>query len=195
MLSSIHPLGERARNGTWWKTVSAFTLAAVAAGSLIGAGLGLVGETFLGDLGATDRTTWTAVAFLVAGSLDVLGVGLPGPTRQVNEHWIGYYRDWVYGTAFGAQLGIGVATYVVSWGVYATLTAELLTGSMMASAVVGMIFGFGRSLSLLLAARIDRPSRLVSFHHRMAQIGPSLGRVSAWAIAGLGAVTILAVVV
>lgn len=195
MLSSIHPLGERARSGRWGITVSAFTVASLAAGSLVGAGLGLIGAVLLSDLSSTTRITGTAMVFVVAGVFDIVGVRTPGPTRQVNEHWIGYYRGWVYGAAFGSQLGAGFFTYVVSWGVYATLAAELLTGSMTAGAVVGMFFGFGRSITLLLAGRIDRPSRLASFHRRMATIGPHLRRLSALAIACLGVGAILGVMV
>jgi sulfite exporter TauE/SafE len=193
MLSSIHPLGERARNGRWGITVSAFTLASLAAGALVGGGLGVVGAALPGDMSATTRITGTAIVFVVAGVLDMVEVRTPGPTRQVNEHWIGYYRGWVYGAAFGAQLGAGVLTYVVSWGVFATLAAELLTGSVTAGALVGMFFGFGRSITLLLAGRIDRPSKLASFHRRMAALGPHLRRLSALAIACLGVVAILGV--
>lgn len=185
MLSSIHPLGERARKNRWGTTVTAFTLGAITAGAVVGAGLGFIGGALFG---APDTTPiiWISAILLTAGSLDIVGLKPPGPARQVNEHWIGHYRGWVYGAAYGAQLGSGVSTYVVSWAVWATLAAELNMGSITAGALLGSVFGFGRSLPLLLTVRIDRPSRLTAFHRVMARIGPTLTRSSAWAIACLG---------
>jgi hypothetical protein len=191
MLSSIHPLGERARKNRWWLTVTGFTLGAMAAGAGTGAALGIAGDVLFGPWVDATQITWISAVLLAAGSLDIVGLKPPGPARQVNEHWIGHYRGWVYGAAFGAQLGSGVSTYVVSWAVYATLAAEFLMGSMMAGAFVGLIFGFGRSLALFLTVTIDRPSRLTAFHRRMARIAPKLTRSSAWAIACLGMVAVL----
>ena len=71
----------------------------------------------------------------LAGILDLAGVAPPGPERQVNERWIDTYRGTVYGFGFGAQLGAGLATFVVSWGVYAVLAGELLSGSAIGGAM------------------------------------------------------------
>ena len=100
------------------------------------------------------------------------GSRLPGPS-------VGHYRGWVYGGAFGAQLGAGLATYVVTWLVYATFLSEALTASPLAGALVGATFGFGRSIALLLAVVIDRPSRLGAFHRRMADLGVVVHRIAA----------------
>lgn len=181
MLSSIHPLGERARNNRWALTTTAFLLGAVGSAAAAGGALG-----HLGGLVTTswDRSTLlflTGATAMAAGVLDLLTTA-PGPKRQVNETWIGQYRGWVYGGAFGAQLGLGVATYVVTWLVFATLIAELLTASAWAGAVVGAVFGIGRSLALIMAAWVDRPSRLTSFHRVMDRMGPP-ARVAAGSLA------------
>lgn len=191
MLSSIHPLGERARNNRWWITAAAFTIGAVAAGGVVGGLLGAGGAVVFGAGPESLRLALTAGAAVAAGFLDMARVEPIGPTRQVNEHWIGHYRGWVYGGAFGLQLGAGVATYVVSWGVYATFVSEVLSGDPWRGAVIGAVFGMGRSLALLLAVRIDRPSRLSSFHRRMAELGPPLRRWAASATAALGTVAIV----
>lgn len=158
MLSSIHPLGERTRQNRWGITVTAFTVGAVGTAAGLGALLGWAGSALV------DFTPGSTVAIgviaLGAGTLDATRVPAPGPKRQVNEHWIGTYRGWIYGGAFGVQLGAGLTTYVVTWGVYATLMVELLSGSALAGAVVGGVFGLGRSVGLLLAGRIDRASVL-----------------------------------
>ena len=191
MLSSIHPLGERARNNRWSITVSFFTLGSIVSGAAVGGVLGLVGRAFLTTLSPTTRLGITAGVVAVGGGLDLLRGKLWGSSRQVNENWIGHFRGWVYGGAFGAQLGTGVLTYVVTWGVYSTLAAELLTASAALGALVGAVFGLGRSLAVLLTAHVDRPSRLTSFHRRMADLGPVLHRSAALTSAGVGVLAIV----
>ena len=186
MLSSIHPLGERARHNRWGLTVGAFTVASTTTGAIVGAGLGWVGSLLVGSIEEASLLLGTAVLALTAGALDLARVRPPGPERQVNEAWIGHYRGWVYGGAFGAELGLGVMTYVVTWGVYATYGTQVLSASPWRGAVVGGVFGFGRSLALLVARRIDRPSILTDFHRRMADLGLPVRRGAALSLAVAG---------
>jgi len=188
MLSSIHPLGERGRHNNWIVTVGAFTIASTMVGTIVGGLLGQVGYAVGGAVGPGFLLVGTAVVAVAAGVLDMAGIRPPGSERQVNESWIGHYRGWVYGGGFGAQLGTGVMTYVVTCGVYATFTAALLTASPIGGALVGATFGFGRSIALLAAGRIDRPSRLTSFHQLMADLGGPIRRASATGTAAAGAV-------
>ncbi|MGA7282314.1 MAG: hypothetical protein WBZ40_11110 [Acidimicrobiia bacterium] len=186
MLSSIHPLGERARHNNWLLTVSAFTIGSAVIGALIGSVLGFIGSLAFGSVGTNALLELTAVAVLVTGVLDVARISPIGPQRQVNESWIGHYRGWVYGIAFGAELGAGVATFVVTWLVFAVFTAELLTAAPWQGAIIGAVFGFGRSLALWAAGWIDRPSRLTQFHEAMAGLGLPLHRVAAFGMALFG---------
>ncbi|HEX6302002.1 MAG TPA: hypothetical protein VF148_16215 [Acidimicrobiia bacterium] len=185
MLSSIHPLGERARHNRWALTVTAFTVGAVVSGSVVGLTLGAVGSAMLPP-GSSGLLIVTAAAALIAGALDMAGVKAPGPSRQVNETWIGTFRGWVYGGGFGLELGLGTVTYVVTWGVYATYFAALATASPTLGAVVGATFGLGRSLILWVAGYVDRPSRLTAFNRRLASAGPVIRKGSAVAFAVLG---------
>lgn len=193
MLSSIHPLGERGRHNRWVVTVTAFTVGAIVSATLVGALLGLLGEVLLGSVDATWALVIVGVAAVGAGALDLAGVSPPGLKRQVNEHWIGRYRGWIYGGGFGAQLGLGFITYIVTWTVLLTLIAELMTGSWTSGAAVGAVFGFGRSISVLLAGRIRRPSDLTSFHRIMARLGPRVRRVGASATSIAGVIAIVGV--
>lgn len=185
MLSSIHPLGERARQNRWALTVTSFTVGAVGSGALVGLALGALGSAAFRP-GSSGLLIATAVAVVASGVLDIAAVKAPGPARQVNETWIGAFRGWVYGGAFGIELGLGSLTYVVTWGVFAFYLAAFFTASPSAGAVVGATFGFGRSLGLWLAARVDRPSRLTSFNRRLADAGPVVRKTSAALLAGLG---------
>lgn len=193
MLSSIHPLGERTRNNTWWVTVTAFALGAMATAGVIGAGLGWLGGRALGGMPASAVLALSGGVVLAAGILDSSGVKVPGPTRQVNEHWIGGYRGWVYGGAFGIQLGAGVATYVVTWAVYATMALQFISASAVTGALIGVVFGAGRSVALLLAGRIDRSSRLTSFHSRMAAWGPPVRHAAGYGAMVIGVVSVAGV--
>lgn len=185
MLSSIHPLGERARHNRWWLTVTAFTLGAIVSGAGLGLVLGGVGSA-LPDIDPSWALMATAVAALMAGVADMSRIRPPGPRRQVNEHWIGAFRGWVYGGVFGLELGLGVMTYVVTWGVYATFGAALLTTSPLLGAAVGAVFGLGRSLSLWLTVFVDRPSRLTGFNRRLAEAGPKVRTAAAITLTLLG---------
>lgn len=192
MLSSIHPLGERTRHNRWIVTVSAFAVGAVGTAALVGGTLGWAGSMLPRmSTGMTLATMGVIVG--VAGLFDSLSLPVPGPKRQVNEHWIGSYRGWVYGGAFGVQLGAGLATYVVTWGVYATLALEIVSGSPLLGAAIGAVFGAGRSITLFVAGRIDRASRLSSFHRAMSGLGPKVNLASGYGALTLGTVTILAV--
>jgi hypothetical protein len=186
MLSSIHPLGERARHNRWAYTVTAFTVGAVASSSVAGLVLGFLGSVTV-PVGRSGLLVASAAAAVAAGALDLARVPAPGPSRQVNETWIGAFRGWVYGGGFGLELGLGVLTYVVTWGVYATFLTAMLTTSPMLGAIVGATFGLGRSISLWLAGYVDRPSRLTAFNRRLALAGPVVRTASAVMFAVLGA--------
>lgn len=180
MLSSIHPLGERSRNNRWWLTITAFTIGSTATAAAVGAALGWIGTPL-------PESPWVfALAAVAAGTLDLAAIKAPGPERQVNERWIGTFRGWVYGFGFGAQLGAGFATFVVTWGVYAVLVAEMLSGSAVGGAVIGVSFGLGRSLAPLASVVVDRPSRLTSFHIALARLARPVHLSSATAIVAAG---------
>lgn len=191
MLSSIHPLGERARHNRWGRTAAAFTLASIIAGGVIGAAIGGAGSLVLPRPSAVTAILLGGAA-VGAAALDLAGVAPPGPHRQVNERWIGFYRDWVYGGGFGLQLGSGLATYVVTWGVWVVVGAELLSASVASGAMIGMTFGLGRSLPILASSWIDRPSRLVSMSATFGRIAQPLWRAIAGATA-LAGVAVIAV--
>src|SRR6476620_8193848 len=159
MLSSISPLGERARNSRWWLTTTAYLVGSLAGGLAVG---GLAG-TLGGLLPEAVRTSrWTLVvvaAVLVVGLvLDLRNQrSVPSWRRQVDERWLTRYRGWVYGAGFGAQLGFGLVTIITSASTYAVVLLAALTGHLGAGLLVGATFGVVRALpSLLMAGVTDR---------------------------------------
>lgn len=187
MLSSITPLGQRGRGMSWKRTVVAFWIAAIVSGFAVFAAAGLIGEF----LGFDSVAPWgVIVVIVVAAIFDLVGAKPPGPLRQVDEDWLGRYRDWVLGLGYGAQLGAGLVTIIPSYGTWAVLTVALITGFPLAG-LLGVAFGVGRSLILLTARKVTSPSDLVERMQRFAGFEPRARWVAfsgyAVALLGLGA--------
>lgn len=184
MLSSISPLGERARASRWWVTTTAYVI-----GSLVG-GLALGGLS--GVLGSVLPDTWrsstwalglAALLLLVGLALDlrVGGHELPSWRRQVDEQWLTRYRGWVYGVGFGAQLGFGLVTIITSSTTYAVVLLALLSGYPAAGLLVGGVFGLVRALpSVLMAGVRDRAAlhRIFGTVEKWAKPAEAIARVA-----------------
>lgn len=170
MLSSISPLGERARGARWSVVTTAYILSSLLAGALVGLLLGGLGSLLPDSLLVHPVVLLTLAALLVLGAvLDTRAGGhaVPSWHRQVDEGWIGTYRGWVTGTGFGFQLGLGVVTIITSTTTYAVLLLELLTGSWWAGALVGATFGLVRALPLLLVRGVQTPQALHDTFRRL----------------------------
>jgi hypothetical protein len=149
---------------SWSRTVVAFWIAALGAGTLFFGLLGVVGSA----VGLTRFSPWLSiVAVGLAFVLDSVGVTAPGPQRQVNEEWLGRYRDWVVGSGFGGQLGLGFVTYVPTFGLWALYVVAASMG-LPAAALIGVGFGLGRSLLLLTTRSITSPGSLSTVMRRFA---------------------------
>jgi hypothetical protein len=182
MLSSIHPLGERSKGNRFGTTAAAHILGAAIGGALLGVVLG-VGATALGAaLGERTRLTVLLVVIAVAAALEIAGRRPPSWRRQVNEDWLTTYRGWVYGGGFGVQLGAAVVTIVTSSLTYVMVAAALLVGSFGGAVAIAVTFGVVRGLTILAAARVQDPSRLVDLHRALARLGPSVSRVASTAM-------------
>lgn len=170
MLSSITPLGERARTARWTRTVSYYIVGSILGGAVIGLAAGLLGAALAvagGALGLPPMPLWVRLAVFAlaagAGALldtDRLRRRLPTIHRQVNEDWLDMYRPWVYGGGFGFQLGLGVVTIVTTAAIYLLLLLIALTASWPAGLLLGAVFGLARALPILGMRRIHNPTEL-----------------------------------
>ncbi len=160
MLSSISPLGERARASRWWVTTTAYVLGSLAGGLALGGLSGLLGSLVPGSVRSSPWALGLAAALLLLGlvlDLRLGGLSLPSWQRQVDEQWLTRYRGWVYGVGFGAQLGFGLVTIITSSTTYAVVLLALLSGSPGAGLLLGGVFGLVRALpSVLMAGVRDR---------------------------------------
>src|SRR4051812_8000165 len=176
MLSSIHPLGERARRSRWWLTTTAYVIASVAGGAALGGVAGGIGAVL--NLSLSPSVVATVCVITVV--LDQVGV--PSWRRQVNEDWLSRYRGWVYGGGFGFQLGLGVVTIVTTAAVYAVVVLAALSGSMITAAAIGAVFGASRALPILAVARVRRPDQLRRVHGALQRAAGPAGTIASSAL-------------
>jgi hypothetical protein len=178
MLSSIHPLGERAKGNRFGVTAGAFVAGAVIGGATTGALVALLSIP-VGALTPTAVATGLiAVVACGAAVFERTGRSLPSVPRQVDEDWLNQYRGWVYGLGFGFQLGAGVLTHITAAAIYVALAAALLSAHPVAALAIMTIFGFVRGLTLLPARSIASPQRLVEFHRRLHRWSPAVRATS-----------------
>ncbi len=191
MLTSISPLGERARGNQWWLTVLWLVVGAAGGGAAVGSALGALGQASLGGVSSEVRLGLLAAGCAAAAAWDLSGRRLPG-RRQVNEDWLVAYRSWVYGAGFGLQLGAAVATVVNTALVPLLMLAALLAGDTGAGLVIGTAFGATRGASLIMGRRVRTPDDLRRLHRQLDQNADRIRRAGAALAASLGAVGLLA---
>lgn len=198
MLSTITPFGERGRRHRYSVTAGWFLAGSIAGGATLGgisAGLAgllrLAGDSVrpAGPAGPTDRPAWLAAGAVVAlaGSLvdaGVFGAVLPLIRRQVDDRWLSRYRPWVYGLGFGWQIGVGVATYLMTAGVVVVALLGALSGSPLVALTLGVVFGAARGSTVFLTARVSDPRALRALHARIDRLGPAVRRAATGAQAG-----------
>lgn len=194
MLSSISPLGERARHSRWWLTTTAYLLGSLAGGLAMG-GLAAALGSALPD--AVRTSGWTlavaAVLLLVGLAFDVRGAqSLPSWRRQVDVAWLTRYRGWVYGLGFGAQLGFGLVTIITSATTYAVVLLAALTGHLGAGLAVGATFGMVRALPSLLMSRVEDREDLHRVFIRVEQWTNPAAVVAKVALGGAAAILLAA---
>lgn len=196
MVSAINPMAERARGYRYGLTVAWFVTGALLGGALLG-GASALGAWALSPFGA-HRSALLAVAALaglvtLAADLHLGGFALPMIPRQVNERWLMRYRRWLYASGFGVQIGLGIATYVMTAAVYLTIALAVLTASPALALLAGVTFGLVRGLAVLLTATVRDPEGLRRLHRRLEALAPWSVRTAA-AVQALAAVALAGVI-
>lgn len=192
MLSSITPMTEAGRGNRFSVTAAWFlvggVLGGLAIGALAAAGAALVG---VADLSTTTRFALAAALAVVTASIDlgVLGIELPIFKRQVNDAWLRTYRSWVYGAGFGAQIGFGLATYIMTAGVFLTIGLAVLTADPLLALAVGGLFGLVRGSAVYVGRTGTSPAALGAIHDRLDRLAP-FSRAAAAGVQVLAAATL-----
>jgi hypothetical protein len=167
MLASITPLGERGRRSKWGITCCGHLLGSLLGGASVGTLAGLVGWLAIEGVPVRVRVAALAAALAIGLASELARGGVPGPRRQVDERWLDHYRGWVYGLGYGAQLGAGITTVVVSSAAYAVPVAAFLSARPATGGAIGAIAGALRGATVLATARVATPERLIAFHAHM----------------------------
>jgi len=197
MLTSISPLGERARASRWWLTTAAYVASSVVGGLALGLLAALVGAVVPASWRSSSAAYLLVALALAAGLLLDLGVAgrrLPTWRRQVDQAWLGRYRGWVVGVGFGAQLGFGLVTIVTSATTYAVALLCLLSGDPAVGLVVGGTFGLVRALPSALMGRVVTREQLWRVLSRVEHAAPTADVAARLALAAAAAaLTVIAV--
>lgn len=173
MLSTITPLSERGRGHRYAGTAAWFVAGAVGGGVTLGCGAALLAAGWAAVVPSVAVTSGviTAVALVAAaGDAGLTSVRFPLFRRQVNERWLEQYRPWFYGAGFGWQVGVGLATYIMTACVFLTVAVAVLTGQPGAALLICTSFGVARGLTVLLTRRLHSPQALRSFHRRFGRL-------------------------
>jgi hypothetical protein len=195
MLSSISPLGERARGSRWWLTTAAYLLGSLAGGLVLGLLAALLGSLVpTGVRGSGWGLATVAVLVLVGLVLDVRmrDGAVPSWRRQVDVAWLDTYRGWVMGVGFGAQLGFGLVTIITSATTYAVVLLAALGGDVGVGLVVGGTFGLVRALPSLLMRRVTDRDGLHRVFQRVEHAAKPARIAARVALAGTAAALALA---
>lgn len=195
MLSSITPMTEAGRGNRFGVTAAWFTVGGVLGGLSLGlvAALGAYGVAHL-DLTLGARAGLAAAAAVVTASVDLglAGIRLPIFKRQVDDAWLRTYRSWVYGAGFGWQIGVGVATYIMTAGVLLTVALAVLSGSPLVALIGCTTFGLVRGLAVFVGRPATTPARLGAVHARLERWAPA--SQAAAAAVQVGAAGVLAAI-
>jgi hypothetical protein len=179
MLSQIAPFTERARGQRYRVTAVFFVVGSVVGGATLGVAVALGAAVLAAvDVSPDAALAVAAVAALLAAAVDAgtLGARPPFFRRQVNEDWLPRYRGWLYGAGFGWQVGVGVATYIMTAAVFLTAALAMLTADPVAAFLIAVAFGLVRGLTVFLTARAQTPAQLQSFHRRFDAWGEPVRR-------------------
>jgi hypothetical protein len=158
MIETIGPTGHTGGRSTTLAACLTFF-----AGALLGGMLTFGALAALGDLvhGADDRLAYALAAGLaaVAALAELRGMAIvPQVRRQLPEGWRRSMPMPVAAALYGGLLGLGFTTFVLTFGVFALAGVSFAVGEPATGLAIGLAFGFGRALPIVLVAPVaDRP--------------------------------------
>jgi hypothetical protein len=158
--SMIETIGPAGHTGGRWVTPAAcatFLPGAVAGAVITFGGLALAGSALPG--GWLAYVVAAAVA-LVAAIAEARGSRIaPQIRRQLPEHWRRVMPMPLAAALYGVLLGLGFTTFVLTFGVWALAGISLALGEPAIGFAIGLGFGVGRALPIVVLAPIaDRPA-------------------------------------
>lgn len=191
MLSTFTPIREAAHGRRFAVTAAWFILGAVLGGAALGS-LSAVGAISLAALRLDPSVRAMAVSalFLLGAAWDAgwLRPALPHHRRQVNETWLRQFRRWFTASGFGVQIGFGLATYIMTTGVYLTILTGVASARPAVAALTGVWFGAVRGMVVLSTAKVTTSADLIAIHQRLEQLRSPVRHAVAVLLLSFGAV-------
>lgn len=159
MVETIGPSGHSGGRPTTAAALATFVPGALIGGVATFGALALLGSAVHGAAGRTAYAV-AAIIAIAAALAEARGTPIvPQIRRQLPEHWRRIMPMPLAAGLYGILLGLGFTTFVLSFGVWALAGISFAVGSATTGIVIGLAFGAGRALPVLLLAPVcERPS-------------------------------------
>jgi hypothetical protein len=185
MVDTLAPHGYARRLRTSLAACATFALGALAGGALTFGGLALAGAAL--GAGGTAAVGAAAVVAVAAAVAEARGLRIaPQIRRQVPEAWRRVLPVPVAAAGYGVLLGLGFTTFVLSFAVWALAGASIALGDPALGLAIGLAFGAGRALPVIVLAPLagtDRAAAITAAMCERPAILLALRRVDAIALA------------
>ena len=168
MVDTLGPQGYAGRLRTSLLACATFAGGALAGGVATFGGLALLGRA-LGAGGAAAIAVAAAVA-LAAAAGEARGARIvPQVRRQVPESWRRVLPLPLAAGLYGVLLGLGFTTFILSFAVWALAGVSVSLGDPALGLLVGLGFGVGRTLPVVILAPLAGTRRGADAHAAMAE--------------------------
>jgi hypothetical protein len=168
MVDTLAPHGYAGRLATTLAACATFGLGALAGGVATFGGLAAIGHA-LGAGGAAATAVAAAVA-LAAAAGEARGTRIvPQVRRQVPESWRRVLPVPLAAGLYGVLLGLGFTTFILTFAVWALAGASIALGDPGLGVLVGLAFGIGRLLPVVVLAPFAGTDRGSAAHAAMAE--------------------------
>jgi hypothetical protein len=189
MVETLAPAGYAGRLRTTLVACATFTPGALVGGVITFGGLALLGSA----LGAAAPVIAALIA-LAAAAGEARGARImPQVRRQVPESWRRVMPVPLAAGLYGVLLGLGFTTFILTFAVWALAGVSVAVGDPGLGVVVGLAFGAGRLLPVVVLAPAARTGAGAAAHAAMAErpaILRSLRAVDALAMAACAIVLV-----
>ena len=165
MVETLAPHGYAGRLRTTLVACATFAAGALAGGVLTFGGLALLGDA----LGASSVAVAALIA-LVAAAGEARGARImPQVRRQVPESWRRVLPLPLAAGLYGVLLGLGFTTFILSFAVWALAGVSVALGDPALGVLVGLGFGVGRTLPVVILAPLAGTEPGADAHAAMAE--------------------------
>jgi hypothetical protein len=168
MVDTLAPAGYAGRQRVTLPACVTFTLGALAGGVITFGGLALLGNALGG--GTQTAAGVGAVIALAAAIGEARGARIvPQIRRQVPESWRRHLPLPLAAGLYGVLLGLGFTTFILSFAVWALAALSVALGDPALGVVIGLGFGAGRALPVIVLAPAAGTTWGTSAHAAMAE--------------------------